>query len=216
MIGNSDGKPTALPKIKHIGGSTYQLPDFNADRLEGTENSIRLAEKLISEKVLSAQYISRDKKSLEIQISSTYKSDQTNSSKPELKYEFGGICDVSNSTFVQCKLTYCAPGISQSPSGSICITAKEWLSSARQEDVLTLTFFEENFTSNIENILNPQYGIDQGLFSRMLYFSAVTATTLGYGEIVPLTVRARILVAIESVLGLIVMGSLIFWVTLKP
>jgi hypothetical protein len=41
----------------------------------------------------------------------------------------------------------------------------------------------------------------QASFVRMVYFSAVTITTLGYGDIVPVTVRARALVTIEVILG---------------
>ena len=47
---------------------------------------------------------------------------------------------------------------------------------------------------------------EQGQFPRMLYFSAVTITTLGYGDIVPISDRARALVGVESVLGLILVG----------
>lgn len=43
-------------------------------------------------------------------------------------------------------------------------------------------------------------------FVRMLYLSAVTITTLGYGDIVPLSTKARFLVAFESVLGLVFIG----------
>lgn len=43
-------------------------------------------------------------------------------------------------------------------------------------------------------------------FPRMLYLSMVTITTLGYGDIVPLTNAARILIGIESTLGIIIMG----------
>jgi hypothetical protein len=46
----------------------------------------------------------------------------------------------------------------------------------------------------------------RGSFSRMLYLSAVTITTLGYGDILPRTNRARLLVALEAVLGIIVIG----------
>ncbi|MCK5229785.1 MAG: two pore domain potassium channel family protein [Desulfobulbaceae bacterium] len=45
-----------------------------------------------------------------------------------------------------------------------------------------------------------------GHFIRMLYFSAVTVTTLGYGDIVPITNRARVAIAIESIIGLIIIG----------
>ena len=45
-----------------------------------------------------------------------------------------------------------------------------------------------------------------GRFRRMLYLSTVTVTTLGYGDIVPLTTTARSLVASESILGIILIG----------
>jgi hypothetical protein len=36
----------------------------------------------------------------------------------------------------------------------------------------------------------------------MLYLSAITITTVGYGDIVPLTDTARVLVGIQAVYGL--------------
>ena len=48
-----------------------------------------------------------------------------------------------------------------------------------------------------------------GGFWRMLYFSVVTITTLGYGDIVPLTNMARLLVGVESALGLTILGLLV-------
>jgi Ion channel len=45
-----------------------------------------------------------------------------------------------------------------------------------------------------------------GSFLRMIYFSVVTITTLGYGDILPLTERARMLVAIEAVFGVVTIG----------
>jgi len=41
---------------------------------------------------------------------------------------------------------------------------------------------------------------------RMLYFSAITITTVGFGDIVPLTGFARLLAGIEAVLGWILAG----------
>ena len=43
-------------------------------------------------------------------------------------------------------------------------------------------------------------------FPRMLYFSMVTITTLGYGDIVPITTSSRLLAASESVIGVIIIG----------
>lgn len=51
---------------------------------------------------------------------------------------------------------------------------------------------------------NPGYISNN--FSRMLYFSVVTITTLGYGDIVPLTEKTRLLVGLESTLGVLVVG----------
>jgi len=48
-----------------------------------------------------------------------------------------------------------------------------------------------------------------GGFWRMLYFSVVTVTTLGYGDIVPLTGNARILIGFESALGVVLLGLLV-------
>ena len=54
-----------------------------------------------------------------------------------------------------------------------------------------------------------------GKFVRMLYFSAVTITTLGYGDIVPLTTRARILIIAESISGVILIGLFLHSLTKK-
>ena len=48
----------------------------------------------------------------------------------------------------------------------------------------------------------------QGL-ADCLYFSVVTATTLGYGDIVPLATWARLLAATEAVGGMLLVGALI-------
>jgi hypothetical protein len=43
-------------------------------------------------------------------------------------------------------------------------------------------------------------------FPRMLYFSVVTVTTLGYGDITPVTSTTRFLVGSEAVLGVLLVG----------
>lgn len=45
-----------------------------------------------------------------------------------------------------------------------------------------------------------------GTFGRMLYLSAVTITTLGYGDITPVSPLARFLVGLEAVLGIVIIG----------
>ena len=45
-----------------------------------------------------------------------------------------------------------------------------------------------------------------GTFLRMFYFSAVTITTLGYGDILPITDFARTVVALEAISGIVIIG----------
>jgi hypothetical protein len=45
-----------------------------------------------------------------------------------------------------------------------------------------------------------------GSMGRMLYLSVVTVNTLGYGDILPLTGRARFFTGLESFLGIVVLG----------
>ena len=40
----------------------------------------------------------------------------------------------------------------------------------------------------------------------MFYLSAATITTLGYGDIVPITTTARMWVAVEAILGVVTIG----------
>jgi Ion channel len=50
----------------------------------------------------------------------------------------------------------------------------------------------------------------------MAYLTAVTVTTLGFGDITPVTAMARALVAIEAVLGLVVIGLFVNAVARRP
>jgi len=45
-----------------------------------------------------------------------------------------------------------------------------------------------------------------GSFDRMIYLSAMTITTVGYGDIVPITRQARMLLALEAILGIVLIG----------
>lgn len=45
-----------------------------------------------------------------------------------------------------------------------------------------------------------------GVFMRMLYFSAITITTVGFGDILPTSDRTRLAVAIEAILGVVLVG----------
>lgn len=64
--------------------------------------------------------------------------------------------------------------------------------------------------TDLQDLWHSNQGLAAGIagqFGRFLYLSAVTITTLGYGDIVPIGTIARWLVAIESVLGIIVIGA---------
>ena len=81
---------------------------------------------------------------------------------------------------------------------------------------VSMSVIEPASTLEFKNLLYPEQGLRDNLFARMAYFSTVTATTLGYGEIVPITNSARTWVALESIVGLVFMGCIVYWVTRKP
>lgn len=43
-------------------------------------------------------------------------------------------------------------------------------------------------------------------YLRMFYFSSVTLTTLGFGDIVPISNQARSLISLEAILGIVIIG----------
>lgn len=69
--------------------------------------------------------------------------------------------------------------------------------------------FGPNHFKSLREMIAASEGLVGGLpdqFSRMLYFSAVTATTLGFGDIAPVNVLSRTLVTLEAVLGVVFAG----------
>jgi hypothetical protein len=78
-------------------------------------------------------------------------------------------------------------------------------------------WIREDLNSKIDRFLQAASGFtsdadDNGI--RMLYFSAVTITTIGYGDIVPITGRARGLVTFEAFIGAVLIG--LFLQSLAP
>jgi hypothetical protein len=63
------------------------------------------------------------------------------------------------------------------------------------EDIIKFSNAKRGFPSQVD-----------GQFVRMLYLSATTITTLGFGDIVPLTTPARLAISIEAVIGIVMMG----------
>ena len=63
--------------------------------------------------------------------------------------------------------------------------------------------------SEIRNYASGTRGFpakSSGHFMRLLYLSAITITTVGYGDILPITTTARALVSSEAILGIIIIG----------
>jgi Ion channel/Short C-terminal domain len=67
----------------------------------------------------------------------------------------------------------------------------------------------QNQLYSIQDLVYAAQGLVGGLpdqFSRMFYFNAVSATTLGFGDIVPVTTESRLLVTSEALLGVVIVG----------
>jgi hypothetical protein len=67
----------------------------------------------------------------------------------------------------------------------------------------------EPFESRFKEISRAFQGFpsnSEGSFSQMLYLSAVTITKLGYGDIVPISNISRMILSLESLLGIVLIG----------
>jgi hypothetical protein len=71
---------------------------------------------------------------------------------------------------------------------------------------LLLKATELQFLTDLINASAGFPGEAAGSYGRMLYLSAVTITTLGYGDIVPITDEARLVTALEAVWGIVLIG----------
>jgi hypothetical protein len=69
-----------------------------------------------------------------------------------------------------------------------------------EEDLALMRFFD--------GLKGDALSVSDSL-SRMVYFSAIVITTVGFGDIVPMTGAARFLVAFEALLGIILAGLFI-------
>ncbi len=78
-----------------------------------------------------------------------------------------------------------------------------------QQDSPSITFRTLRELNQYRQFATAALGYVGGLpsqFPRMLYFSVVTVTTLGYGDITPVTSMTRFLVGSEAVLGVLLVG----------
>ncbi|MCM1990923.1 potassium channel family protein [Oceanirhabdus seepicola] len=68
---------------------------------------------------------------------------------------------------------------------------------------------DEGIEKEIQEFLLASKGFSNKInnhFLSMLYLSAVTITTIGYGDIVPITLITRMLITIEALMGMTIMG----------
>lgn len=71
---------------------------------------------------------------------------------------------------------------------------------------IEVTSQEDEQISRLLRGLNGDSSSVSGSFGRMLYFSSIVITTVGFGDIVPLTPLARFLAAAEAICGVICAG----------
>lgn len=103
---------------------------------------------------------------------------------------------------------YAFPEIDKSAFPYLVASNKLFVGERLLRDVPQLTL-SEPLHDQITAYINANRGFPSsvsGSFGRMFYFSAVTITTLGYGDIVPITDTTRWFVACESILGILLVG----------
>jgi hypothetical protein len=100
----------------------------------------------------------------------------------------------------------------------------EWLEALFPEEVRTASLTRMRTLDIPNSVVQIPYTINSaihygrpgqlsGSFWIMCYFSAVTITTLGFGDITPMSDLARALVAIESIMGILLIGLFLNSVT---
>ena len=91
--------------------------------------------------------------------------------------------------------------------------------SSQHIDRLSLISFwiPNSLNKKLNEYLKGERGIpiSKGNWFRMFYLSTVTITTLGYGDIVPISWWGRFCITIESIFGLITLGLFLYFVTKK-
>ncbi len=86
------------------------------------------------------------------------------------------------------------------PSDSTPIAFENWRSQTSNEPFITKVEEWRKYKLGLSNLRSSDP------FWRMMYFSVVTSTTLGYGDIVPVTDFARGLVSAQCILSVFIIG----------
>lgn len=73
---------------------------------------------------------------------------------------------------------------------------------------LEIIFWFSSFYLHLRALFNDQYGVLNNLWGA-IYYSVVTITTLGYGEVFPCSNFTRILVALQTVIGVCILAIIV-------
>jgi hypothetical protein len=102
-----------------------------------------------------------------------------------------------------------APSNPANPSAALAQQLFAQYSSPANHPKLNIPADKFSDVEALERVATGRVGASGGFWSnlaRMVYFSAVTATTLGYGDIVPVETSTRVMVTTEAVLGVVTVG----------
>jgi hypothetical protein len=98
-------------------------------------------------------------------------------------------------------------------SGGIAVylcLALAWAASFRLLDGLNPDAFSVNFAGLLDGLNPDAFSVNfAGDFNAALYFSLTTITTLGYGDISPITPFARLWATLEAAVGLLYVAILV-------
>lgn len=87
---------------------------------------------------------------------------------------------------------------------------QEYVLPKKKGDLYSYIPLSRNSLDRIKTLYEYNRGIvKKNSFLRMLYFSAVTISTIGYGDIMPIDDTLRMIVSFEAILGIIFIGLFI-------
>jgi hypothetical protein len=96
------------------------------------------------------------------------------------------------------------------PSATLALTGSE-----RAAGFLNMDLATYNQLAKFVSAGRGEVRAASGLYLRMLYFSATTATTLGFGDITPIAQTARLLVSAEAIVGVVLIGLFLNSIAIK-
>lgn len=119
--------------------------------------------------------------------------------------EFEIVIDLKDPNYLGFKINQIAL-----KSGSLIVRAYPWGSMRHKQIILrNLSYLQQNYQDRIARLkkkVEPHSSAYRLTFSDFFYFSAVTQSTLGYGDIVPANSNVRLIVSIQLIISLLLLG----------